>query len=79
MALPDTPFGSSNAFAQESNGAPAQGTASPVVSSTSIDFEVASVSPSSEATAVTVAAPLPVYNNDQIASYIQSGYFGVDY
>ncbi|HET9068592.1 MAG TPA: M10 family metallopeptidase [Amaricoccus sp.] len=28
---------------------------------------------------ITVAAALPVYSNDQIASYIQSGYFGADY
>jgi serralysin len=33
----------------------------------------------SSATEVTVAAPLPVFSNDQIASYIQSGYFGTDY
>ena len=29
--------------------------------------------------AVTVSAPLPVYSNDQIASYIQSGYYGANY
>ena len=31
------------------------------------------------ATTITVQAALPVYSNDQIASYIRSGYFGADY
>lgn len=30
-------------------------------------------------TIVTTAAPLPVYTNAQVASYIRSGYYGVDY
>ncbi|MBB5224372.1 Ca2+-binding RTX toxin-like protein, partial [Amaricoccus macauensis] len=32
-----------------------------------------------DGTTITVQAPLPVYSNDQIASYIRSGYFGADY
>ncbi len=79
MSLPKTPFGSLNPFGLNPASASSDDIASPTVAAASIDFDAASASLTRESTSITVAAPLPVYSNDSIASYIQSGYFGGDY
>ena len=48
------------------------------VASAALDLAAPAAETAAETT-ITVQAPLPVFSNDQIASYIGSGYFGADY
>jgi serralysin len=74
MSFDKSPFGAVNRFVSDAAEASQPSADGPGVQVRALALGHDDAAPTSRE--ITVAAPLPVYSNDQIASYIQSGYWG---